>query len=332
MRVLFQIRKDYLYNVAGDSIIIQNLRKNLTNLGVKVDIHHDDRINLSKYDLVHIFNTIRVKESYQFIKHAKKHHKKVVLTPIYWDLRKYFKDTMQLEKIHIWDRNEKKRKFLFDHCDVYLPHCIGEAELIIKNYNTSSKYEIVSYGVDENFFVGTKNYIKNKYGIDDYILCVGRINYQKNQLNLIKVLSKEKIPLVLVGAVNDKNYLKKCIKVGKEKLILLDNIDSAQLNGIYKGAKVHVLPSWLEYPGLVNFEAGITGCNVVTTEIGSTKEVFREYVTYCNPFNTKSIYKETMDAFERNKNHRLRDYILENYTWMKGARKIKNIYSLLLQR
>ncbi|QZY57021.1 glycosyltransferase [Crassaminicella profunda] len=332
MNVLFQIRKDYLSNVAGDSIIVQNLRKNLTNLGVKVDVYHDDRINLSKYDLVHIFNTIRVQESYQFMKHAKKHHKKIALTPIYWDLRKYFKDALQLEKIISWNRNEKKRKFLFDHCDVYLPHCMGEAELIIKNYNTSSKYEIVSYGVDESFLMGTKDFLKKKYGIDEYILCVGRINYQKNQWGLIKALSKEKIPLVLVGTVNDKTYLKECLKVGKEKLFLLENIKRSELNSIYKDAKVHVLPSWIEYPGIANLEAGIGGCNVVTTEIGSTKEVFGDYIRYCNPYNTESIYKETIEAFETDKNNLFRDFIMKNYTWMKIAKQVKKIYFSMIKQ
>ncbi|QXM05967.1 glycosyltransferase family 4 protein [Crassaminicella indica] len=331
MNVLFQTRKDYLSNVAGDSVIIQNLRKNLINLGVKVDIYHDNRINLSKYDIVHIFNTIRVHESYQFMKHVKKHNKRIVLTPIYWDLRKYFKGTLQLEKIASWNRNEKKRKFLFDHCDIYLPHCMGEAKLIMKNYNTPSKYTIIPYGVDESFLMGKKYYLKKKYGIDDYILCVGRINHQKNQFNLIKALLKEKIPLVLVGTVNDKNYLKECLKMRKEKLFLLDHVKISELNSIYKGAKVHVLPSWIEYPGLANLEAGMAGCNVVTTKIGSTKEVFGEYIRYCNPYDFESIYKETMEAFETDKNNLFKDFIMENYIWMKIAKKVKEVYFSIIE-
>lgn len=330
MNVLFQIRKDYLSNIAGDSIIIQNLKKNLTNFGIKVDVCTDTKINLNKYKVVHIFNTIRVQESYQFMKHAKKHNKKIVLTPIYWDLRKYFKDTKQQKKLEYWYRCEKKRKFLFDNCDIYLPHCVGEAELIVKNYNTSSKYKCVPYGVDENFSKGSKHYLMNTYGIDECILCVARINHQKNQLGLIESISKEKIPIVLVGSVNDKEYLKKCMKVGGEKIYLLDNIKTSELNSIYKSSKVHVLPSWLEYPGLANLEAGMAGCNVVTTEIGSTKEVFGGFVKYCNPYDNQSIYKEIMEAFERKKSGLFRDFIIENYTWKKAAKKILEIYSFFM--
>ncbi|TCO79060.1 glycosyltransferase [Marinisporobacter balticus] len=332
MDVLFQIRKDYLSNVAGDSIIVQNLRKQLIDLGVKVDIHTDERINLSKYDIVHIFNTIRVQESYQFMKHALSNHKKIVLTPIYWDLQNYLSETKQTEKLVYWHYSEKKRKFLFDHCDIYLPHCIGEAELIIRNYHNYVKYEVIPYGVDERFSMGTKHYLMDQYGIDNYILCVGRINEQKNQLGLIRALSNEKIPLVLVGSVNDKQYLKKCMKEVNGNILLLDNVKTSQLNSLYKSAKVHVLPSWIEYPGLANLEAGMAGCNVVTTEIGSTKDVFGEFVRYCNPYDEQSIYKQTMEAFETATNNIFRDYIMENYTWLKSAKKVKDIYLLLTEQ
>ena len=331
MNVLFQIRKNYLTNIAGDSIVMKNIRKNLMKLGIKDDVHTDCRIDLSKYDLIHVFNTIRVQESYEFMKHAKMHNKKIILTPIYWDLRTYFEETKQQIKLESWYHNEMKRKVLFENCDVYLPHCNGAAELILKNYSTSAKCKIVPYGVDERFSTGTKHYLKNRYGIDQYILCVGRINRQENQLGLINALAKEKIPIVLVGSVNDYDYLKQCMQVGNRKILLLDDIKSSELNSIYKSAKVHVLPSWVEYPGLATLEAGLAGCNVVTTEIGSTKEVFGEFVRYCNPRDEQSIYKETMEAFETNTNHLFRDCIMENYTWMKSAQKIKEIYLEMME-
>lgn len=326
MNVLFQIRKNYSRNIAGDSIVAINLMKNLMKIGVEVTICSDHNMDLTKYDIVHIFNTVRVEESYKFMLNAKKHSKKIVLTSIYWDLKKYFEDTNQVEKIESWNRSEKKRKYLFDHCHIYLPHCKKEAELIYENYKATSKYEIIPYGVDESFSMGKNHYLKDKYGIDDYILCVGRINKQKNQLGLIRGFSNEKIPLVLVGPVNDKDYLKACMRQGKKKVIVLDNINQVELKSIYKNANVHVLPSWVEYPGLASLEAGIAGCNVVTTEIGSTKEVFKEFVRYCNPHSEKSIYEETMTAFETCRNDTLKNFIKENYTWMKSAKKLKDIY------
>ena len=182
MKVLFQIRRDYLSNVAGDTIILKNLRKNLINLGVQVDVHTDIKISLSKYDIVHIFNTLRVYESYQFMEHAKHNHKKVVLTPIYWDLTNYLITNSLEFKLDLWQRSNRKRQYLFDHCDIFLPHCKTEEKTIIENYGNRNKSMILPYGVERNFIYGDPELIKNKYQIDHYFLCVGRITPQKNKL------------------------------------------------------------------------------------------------------------------------------------------------------
>lgn len=331
MRVLYQIRNDYLSNIAGDSIVLQNLRKHLISLGVKIDVCTDNRINLKKYNIVHIFNSVRVQESYEFLKNGKYNNKKVVITPIYWDLQDYFLRSNQKERLNYWNKSEPIRKYLFNHCDVYLPHCTGEAKLIKNNYKPSSKCYIVPYGVNRIYLRGEKHYLKSKYNIDDYMLCVGRINHQKNQLNLIKALSQEKIPLVLVGSINDKDYFRKCIRIAKKNILFLDNIKTKELPSIYRSAKVHVLPSWIEYPGLANLEAGMAGCNVVTTDVGSTTEVLKEFVLYCQPNDGASIYEQTMLAFESSKNNILKDFIIENYTWDKCAKKVKEIYEKTLE-
>ena len=330
LKVLFQIRNDYLSSIAGDSIILLNLRKSLIQSGIRVDVHTDTRINLSTYDIIHIFNTIKVYESSKFMENAKKHGKKVVLTPIYWELTDYYKKLNLFSKIDEWKRNDNKRKYLFDNCDIFLPHCKADEKIIINKFGNFDKSRIVPYGAQETFLYGEKNMIKRKYGLTDYILCVGRISEQKNQINLIKALLNEHIPLVLVGQINEMSYYKKCLEIGNKQLILLDKLEPGELEALYKGSKVHVLPSWVEYPGLVNFEAGLSGCSVVTTEVGSTKDVFLNYVRYCNPNDTLSIYHQTMEAFESKHNTELQDYILKNYTWTNAAEKIKEIYLSLV--
>ncbi len=326
MRVLFQIRGDYDRNVAGDSIIFQSIRRNLMNEGMEIHVSTEPNTNLFKYDLIHVFNSVRVSESYQFIKNAKIYNKKVVLTPIYWDLRSYFHQTNQLDKLKVWNRAEGKRKFMFNNADYILPHCLGEQELIEKNYGIKGACIPVSFGADMSMNEEKGNYLKAKFGIDEYVLCVGRINLQKNQLSLIKALVKDNIPIVLVGAVNDKSYLNQCLKEGKGKVILLDKISRTDLSALYKNAKVHVSPSWVEYPGLVSLEAGIAGCKVVTTEAGSTKEVFRDYVNYCHPRDIGSIRRAIMTAYETKANKDFKNFIIENYLWKDIVKAIKRIY------
>jgi len=326
LKVLFQIRGDYLSNIAGDTIILKNLQKYLIKLGVQVDVHTDIKISLSKYDVVHIFNTIRVFESFKYMEHAKFHNKKVVLTPIYWDLTNYYRANKLEIKLDEWQRSNRKRQYLFDNCDVFLPHCKIEEEIIKTNYGNRYKSIIVPYGVETSYIKGDPKIIKYKYNIDRYILCVARISTQKNQLNLIKSLLHEDIPLILTGQINERDYLRGCIEAGYSKLLIIERLEQGELQALYKGANVHILPSWYEYPGLANLEAGIAGCNVVTTEIGTTKEVLRDYVLYCDPNDITSIHNQTMKAYETEKKDHLSNFILENYTWEKIAHQLKTIY------
>ncbi len=327
MKVLFQIRKDFNYNIAGDTIVLKNLREKLINLGVEVDIHTDTRIDLSKYHIVHIFNIMRVQESFKFTEHAKACSKKIVLTPIFWDMTSHYQYNNLTYKLEEWSRSNKKRQRILDNCDIFLPHCKTDEENIIKNFGNAHKSIIIPYGVKKDLFTG--NIDKNPYSLRDFALCVGRIGDQKNQFNLIKSLLKENITLVLTGQVNDNDYFKKCLGLGYPKLVFIEKLKPMELKALYKEARVHVLPSWYEYPGLVNLEAGLAGCNVVTTEIGTTREVFKDFVRYCNPSSTTSIHAATMKAFESEKKNDFKEYILENYTWERVAYKLKEVYESL---
>ena len=83
MRILFQGRVDLWDKRGGDTIQIEETAKELRKLGVGVDIVNNWKLNLSSYDLVHIFQLDWVCESYLYALNAKKQNKKLVLSPIH---------------------------------------------------------------------------------------------------------------------------------------------------------------------------------------------------------------------------------------------------------
>lgn len=330
MKILFQIRKDYIKNKAGDTVIFENLYKGLKGLNIDVNICNERNIDVKKYDIVHIFNTIRVFESYKFYENAKDKGIPIVLTPIYWNLRDFYFQNNDIESLRIWDKNEKKRLEILKGVDVILVHAKGEIESLEKNYGLLKNYEILPYGVDDKFYLGNMKYLKKKYGIDEYILCVGRIHKQKNQISLFEALKDEEIPIVLAGNINDTEYLKSCLKVRNKNVLVFGNSNNYDLVSLYKSAKVHILPSLFEYPGLASLEAAASGCNVITTNVGTTKEVFGNRVSYCNPYDITDIKNKVMRSFATNKNPDLASYIKVNNNWNNICKKLLNIYELLL--
>ncbi len=330
MKVLFYTRKDLQENPAGDTTIIQGLKEYLRKLDTKVDLCTDHRVNLGTYDLIHLFNVSRATELFNFIKLLPLESKALVLTPIYWDLSAYLKETNQNVKMDAWIKGEKKRQYVFDHVDLSIPHCTGEANLIKRNFHYNKLYKIIPYGT-RPIQNESSNYIKDRYGFTRYLLCVGRICPQKNQLNLIKSLRNDSIPTVFVGNINDVAYYRACRGEAKENMIFINNMQQHQIANLYKNAHVHVLPSWLEYPGLTNLEAGVAGCNIVSTETGSVKEIFKDMIFYCHPGSLESIRTSILKALETPKNDLLKNYILEHYTWENYAMKIQTQYKQLLQ-
>lgn len=56
MNILFQSRKDLLVHPGGDTIQILKTKEMLEKNGYNVDIELSDEVDVSTYDIVHIFN------------------------------------------------------------------------------------------------------------------------------------------------------------------------------------------------------------------------------------------------------------------------------------
>ena len=69
-----------------------------------------------------------------------------------------------------------------------------------------------------------------------------------------------------------------------------------ELRQLYRAASVHACVSWYETPGLVSLEAALSGCKLVVTPGGSTREYFGEDAFYCRPDDAASIRAAVVQA------------------------------------
>jgi glycosyltransferase involved in cell wall biosynthesis len=356
-----------LFNLpGGDTIQILKTRDCLRKSGIEVNISTELEPNIDGYDLIHLFNLIRPQEVYLQARNAKKHNKKVVLSPIYIDYSKYdkkgrdgfarliFKNLSagQIEYLKILARAIKnkelhkgtitlllngysklQKKILF-MTDILLPNSYSEIKRIERNFDFKSiNYSVIPNAVDVSKFDFEKTNIdKEIIKFTDCVLCVARIEGIKSQLNLVKAVKGLPLKLILIGKPSP-NHLKYYQKVKKEadsNVIFLDYIDHDKLPQYYKVAKVHVLPSWFETTGLSSLEAGVMGCNLVISDKGDTREYFKDFAYYCEPESVESIREAVIQAYKNPINPKLREHIMKNFNWGKTAEKTLEAYHKVL--
>lgn len=326
MRVLFCTRKDCFSNFAGDSMQLMKMFKYLNEKGVQVDVNTGYIKDYSSYDIVHLFNLTRVEETYRYYKIAEDYNKLIVLSPIYWNLKKYYDYVKDTENLILWDRLWEYRKEVLKGCRMIYPNSELENIQIQDDFHMSMPHRIIYNGIE----VGCKSgyNFKKAYGLNDYVFCAARICTRKNQLVLSKICSELGIQLVLAGSINDLNYFSKCMSYSNVRY--LGFMDEYNLYNAYKCARIHVLPSFVETPGLSSLEAAASGCNIVSTIEGSTREYFKDMCVYCNPYDEGSIKEAVLKCLEMKRHKKLKNHVIKNYDWRKCINVLLESYRYIL--
>ncbi|MDP5199622.1 glycosyltransferase family 4 protein [Flavobacterium sp. DG2-3] len=361
MKVLMVARKTLNTVPGGDTVQINNTAKYLREFGIIVDLCiGSDTIDYSTYDLIHFFNIIRPDD---ILPHILKSRLPFIVSTIFVDysefernrsgaiglLTKLFSsDTLEYaktiarflkngdkinSKFYLLNGHRKSVKYIADKASLLLPNSHSEYIRFVKKYNVKTPYLKIPNSIDLKVF--NDGIIPNE-NFKNHILCVGRIEGLKNQLNLIKALRGSDLYLTIIGkpAPNHLDYYKECKKIVEENenMQMIDHVSHKELAAILKASKVHVLPSWFETTGLISIEAAVMDCNIVITRKGDTEEYFKDFAFYCEPDDVRSIKNAVLLAYSKEKNNSLKDLILAEYVWEKTAQKTLKAYNLVLNK
>ena len=328
MKVLLCARGDYYRNFASDSIQVIKLASYLKKRGIEVEINNGDVDDYSSYDIIHLIGISRIGEIYKYYKLAHKQKKNIVCTPIYWDLTKYYELTKDVEFIKLTKQCDIYKEEILRGCNLILPNSNIERECLANKFNFNMETRVIYNGVDiEDEKTPLYNF-KERYELDKYILCVGKISPEKNQLNLCMISNKLGVQLVLIGTISNEEYFKQCVAYDNVKY--LGFMDSYNIYNAYRFAKLHILPAYYELPGLSSLEAAASGCVLVSTKEGSAKEYFKDLAIYCDPYDNKSIEASIVKGLATHKNAKLKNYVIENFSWEKSTDSIVSAYNSLL--
>ena len=227
--------------------------------------------------------------------------------------------------IYLLNGHKRLQKKIIKMVDVFLPNSESEMLRVARDFNLQSyNYVAVANAVDVNKFDYDSTRIDpelEKYR--DCVLCVSRIEGRKNQLNIIRACKQLSCPFVYIGkpGPNFRKYYEQCRQEANDHTYFLGQIEHEKLPQFYKLAKVHILASWMETPGLSSLEAGVMKTNIVVTKKGDTEDYFKDLAFYCEPDDLDSIREAVVEAYNTPFKVELLERIKENYTWEDTARQ-----------
>jgi glycosyltransferase involved in cell wall biosynthesis len=372
MKIAFCNRPNYDNPLGGDAIQMLKTKEYLEKeYKIKIDIITNPKDITNEYDIVHVFNYLTYKTSKKFISKAKKNKLKVITSPIFWDysyaatgfLNRImgYPDFVSEERIN-FQRNiakiigfvspkptglsflfRKCAQWMFDNSDIVLPNSCEESELLlewIKRKKDKNKVSIVVNAAvialnstsDNNY---TEDSFCEKYNIPHkYILQVGRIEYCKNQLNLIAALQDvPEIPIVFIGQKKDKKYFKKLQNLANNRgnVYFIEFVQHNEIEYFYQYANLHVLLSLRESPGLVNIEALVNKCPIVISDkrFIPIKTYFPHQPYIVNPFDRKKL-KETILLAYKERNIGL--FETDKFKWEVAAKQTFDAYKRIYKQ
>ncbi len=354
MRVLWLVRRNLTDHPGGDTVQILQTAQALRDRGIAIEMHYSMPDNLSGYDLAHLFHLDRLWENRPHADALSRAGLPMVLSTIYWPTEEFdrhgrtgwqgrlarvtgtrgYRDLWLAQRwgMHalrepsmahfrrpLW-RFRHESAALLRHARVILPNSDAERRAIASLFGVERPCVVVPNAVDLAALGSPENSTgRERRGV----LCVGRIEPRKNQLNLIRAMRASDIPLTLAGQAGRFSgaYGRRCQREAGPTTHFVGHQSPSVLGTLYARNAVHACVSWYETPGLVNLEAACFGCAIVATPGGSTREYLGDEAVYADPGVPDSIREAVQAAMARGPSSALDQRIRAEFTWANAAER-----------
>ena len=187
-----------------------------------------------------------------------------------------------------------------------------------------------------------EQYICDKYGINNYLLCVSRIEPRKNQALLLNAyqqlaLHKKNIALVFIGkaSIEVPSFQKKLKQLSIEKgnnIYWFPQVNAADLTAFYAACRLFVYPSSAEGFGIPPLEAAIAKAPVLCSCTAAMSDFTFFHPYMFNPQNQKEFAEKLQEIIDNPPDteflNTVATKINKQYSWKKSAEKL---YQLIQQ-
>lgn len=360
---MFLFRFDYLSKKGGDVIQIENYCKELALKKYHSSISGGSNwLNDVKYaDYIFLVNIDRPLETIYYFEEIKRlfPEKKVYVIPIHHPIKainrfdrsaRGFKhkvlcglvpDFYNREKIknlirfkldykmlslsikHLFYNYHKKINNLIECSDGVVFISEGEKNSVFGDFDIASdNYKVAYNAVD---IIDSVEVVETEKTID--FIIVGRIEPRKNQMSILKALVGKGYKITVVGHLNS-NSKKYCSDVldfidANEGVDYLGGVSHSSVLELLVKSKVLINASYFEVNPLVDLEAALCGCQVVTTLYSYTLESLPGSYSV-DPWDIEDIYKKSKIAINADN---ILDLSKISTNWSAAADKIIEVIS-----
>ncbi len=350
MRILMQNRSNAFSQRGGDTVVMERISQVLRNRGIESDFDGTGIVDYTKYDLVHLFNFALPDLTEQFARRCLDAKKKYVVTTLYEDWPLFYNQMLGFYEVvaHYVNSGQDRSKwpqlksltksiepskhlnnsFTVSHASALLVSGKSEELAIRRDFPNAGKFRTIHFGCDIEGKSSDPEPFIQETGLQDFVLCVGRIETRKNQLMLLKAMEESDLTLVLGtgGFTYQPEYEAVCRKFKRRgKTHFIGKVGPEMLGSMFSAARVHALPSWYELPGIVSLEAASLGCQVVGSDFGTLRDYLGSHAFYALPNDEQSILNAINAAYYAPKNDSL-EAVAKAYTWESAATEVFSVY------
>lgn len=299
------------------------------------------------YDIIHLFGYSNW--YYDIVKTLKANspYVKIVISPNF-----YYKNSTKMKVSSIISNLLpipnffSYKRFFLKKSDIIIVNSASEEKQLTSLFNLENeKVLVIPNFIESNFEIFEDNskilIFKEIYNLDKYILSVGHLDERKNTINLIKAFIEAYdeigIKLVIIGDYRfrdktKKEFLEKLIENNKDKILHIPKVTRDDLlKSAYYNCEAHVLPSYLETPGLSSLEAALFKKNILVGDCEPVREYFLNFAIYCNPKDINSIKRGILEVIKNKTNIlSLYNHVKNNYTEKQIIPRLFKLYSDLL--
>lgn len=327
----------------GGEIQMHSTARHLRANGTNVELWRPWEHRLEDFDILHCFGS--EPEFLPLFRSLPRRIKRVV-SPIAW-----FDAASRLRESGAWHARIMKsakllaltaaprfpnwRREFYHSADLLLPNSHAEAEQLTRYFQVpAEKIRVIPNGADPSAVQGGDDQFVRKFGLSDYVLCAGRIEPRKNQLNLIRALRGTCVPLVIMGncVPGFEWYESRCRRAADENVHFVGHLPHG--SGLWKSAlascRCLALVSHFETPGLIALEAAMLGVPLVLTVKGSTREYFGNHARYVRPQCVQEIRAAVLEARRQEMCPSLAEHVHSRFTWQQVAQHTQSAYGLLV--